>query len=146
MTTATRIDEFRRRRRSTVGQLKKEFQDIIRAQIEDQVLSPSLLSLLLFPPFISPSPSPSPVTLTSFNLHSQVRTETHQESPETMSQMVAQREKDTGQKIRKDMFVREKKLIDYEPKYGPFPFSLLRSPLSHLYSLIQLATNYSQAI
>ena len=109
--------------------------------------SPSLL-FLLFPPFISPSPStsPAPVTLTSFNLHLQVRTETHHESPETMSQMVAQREKDTGQKIRKDMFVREKKLIDYEPKYGSFPFSLLRSPLSHLYSLIQLATNYSQAI
>lgn len=47
-----------------------------------------------------------------------MRTETEQESPETLSQLVAQKEKDTEQKIRKEMFVREKKLIDYEPRYS----------------------------
>lgn len=36
---------------------------------------------------------------------------------EDVMRIVEQKEKETQKKIRKDMVVREKKLMDYEPKY-----------------------------
>eukprot|EP00026_Physarum_polycephalum_P005458 Phypoly_transcript_05492.p1 GENE.Phypoly_transcript_05492~~Phypoly_transcript_05492.p1 ORF type:complete len:531 (+),score=69.98 Phypoly_transcript_05492:220-1593(+) len=81
LSTADRIAEFRNRRKSTVGQLKKEFQEIIKAEIEYQVLA-----------------------------------ESQQESPETLSHLIAQKQKDADESIKKDMFTREKKHFDYVPR------------------------------
>jgi hypothetical protein len=47
-----------------------------------------------------------------------VREESQQESPETLANLVAQKQKDAEESIKKDMFVREKKHFDYVPRFA----------------------------